>query len=136
MASYSGSTVYWTLDLAKVMTWLASSPPYELHRALREMKSIVEESSYSSKDLGRQSFYRPLDATLGVSLDIDIYGKGKDETGFYMNSFYGPNLGVAFIISGHSLHSIHKDSVIQPPLIERETGRLGLNMYLQNPVKS
>lgn len=52
MASYLGSTIYWNLDLAKVMTWLASSSQYELHRALHEMKSIVEESSYSSKDLG------------------------------------------------------------------------------------
>lgn len=52
MTSYLGSTVYWKLDLAKVVSWLASSPQYELHQALREMKSIVEESSFSSKDLG------------------------------------------------------------------------------------
>lgn len=129
MASYLGSTIYWTLDLVKVMTWLASSPPYGLLWALCEMKSIVEESSYSSKDLGRQSFYCPLDAALRVSLT-----QGRMRWGILHERFLWakPGRGIHYFWS----HSIHKDSVIWPPLIERETKRLGLTMYLQNPVKS
>lgn len=131
MASYLGSTIYWTLDLAKVMTWLASSPPYELHRALREMKSIVEESSYSSKDLGRQSFYHPLDAALGVSLT-----QGRMRWGILHERFLWAKPGRGIHYFWLYISVIHKDAVIWPPLIERETRRLGLTMYLQNPVKS